>query len=866
MQFRKIITSQRLSLAVLIFCASLPGFATPIKKSIKASKSLPQTQLMQHYLRSDIVAHSLGWIPTHHTCNACHGYFFQPDDLIRHPNPLPATELPSVITSRGPTEFVQNGTSKLSDGVVVTQPGRRITADTAFIERDAKTGKVTVITLIGNVHFAQYNRLIVATYARMDLLHHTIALQNALYHLGPAYQGERGQKIKLDYDAWGYAAYVHNPSQQLIKFQDATYSTCSPLNQVWTLYGNHMRLNRDSGLGHANNVVIRFRKIPVVYFPYLRFPIDNRRVTGILIPTFSQSRQQGTRFGQPFYWNMAPNYDMTITPYYNLQRGLQVTDLFRYMTALSRGNLDLSYLPYDQDFKNYRIDTINEYNNTPDLQEYVDQLKTMHDYRGYAGFNGSVNWSDDWQAHYHVNYVTDPYYFRDVLSTYSFNNPNQLLNELDVQYQGDHWNLFSFAQGYQTLHRIDEFETPAYNQYMRLPEVDTTGFYPSMWKRFNTHLSAQAVDFQYQSVFPTQTPNVPTPVGQRFHVRPSVDYDAVWSAGYIDPQIYVDTTSYITQFQTTPSYVSRSDFNQTRVMPIADVDAGLYFDRSFHFNEHSYIQTLEPRLFYLYVPYKSQGDYPIFDTQLLPFSYNQLFTINRFAGFDRLDNANQTSFGLTSRILDSDEGGEKIRADLGVIYYLQNPQVQLPGLTLPDPETFSPVIGSLTYSINRYLSYSGNAAWDIQNNQMNNAGTALTYQGGNNRIMTLGYNYVYYPGKDVLGFNQSTNQIYGGVSTPFYNQWTGFGYMGYDFSNQYPTSYLAGLQYDSCCWALRFVFDREFLSRSPSSTPTDVINQYNNIYYVQLQLKGLSSVGKDSATSVLASRFPGYKDPFLNSL
>ncbi len=365
---------------------------------------------------------------------------------------------------------------------------------------------------------------------------------------------------------------------------------------------------------------------------------------------------------------------------------------------------------------------------------------------------------------------------------------------------------------------------------------------------------------------PTQNTTIPTPIGQRLHIRPSIDYDKVWSAGYIDPQVYFDATSYFTSFQTTNGGVSRPNFDKTRVLPIVDVDTGLYFDRMFNFQKTHYIQTLEPRLFYLYVPYQNQDEYPVFDTQLLPFSYNQIFSINRFTGFDRLDNANQASVGLTSRILNSDTGQEKIRADLGLIYYIQNSKVGLPGISLGPTQTLSPLVGQLTYDINRYWAYSGSLAWDISNGQMNNAGTALTYRGLDNHILSLGYNYIFAEGDNAVDQPLSTNQIYAGGSTPFFNRWTGFGYAGYNFSGKYPVSYMAGLQYDSCCWALRFVFDRHFTGLSPSSTSSNIINQYDNVYYVQLQLKGLASVGNDSAESLLTSRLPGYKDPFSNSL
>ena len=677
MQLRKLISSQHVSLAVLALCTALYGFAAPAKKSPKASKSLPQTQLQSYYLQPHVAAQRLNWIQAPGSCNVCSGYFYQPLDLHKHPNPLPANQLPLSISSYGPAEFEQNGTSKLTGGVVVTQPGRRITADTALVRRDRKAGKITVITLVGNVHLQQYNRLIVATYAQINLLQHSIVLKNALYHIGPAASGETGQKIKLHYDAWGYAAYIHNPTHEIINFYDTTYSTCTPRNQVWMISGSHMHFDRNRGYGTAQNVLLRIHKIPVAFLPYLRFPLDNRRLTGFLIPEFSHSKNQGTRIGEPFYWNMAPNYDMTITPYYNFKRGFQIEDLFRYLTKRGHGTLDLSYLPYDNGFKKYREDTISNFQGMPGRDLFVDKLRGMHNYRGFAAFNGEQYWNDEWHSNFHLTYVTDPYYFRDIDSQASFENPNQLLNEFDLQYQGLHWNFTSMVEGYQTLHRIDQFDQPTYDQYMRLPEFDAAGFYPNIWHHLSWHGSSQAVDFQYNGAFPPEQPDLPIAIGQRFHARPSFDYDQIWSSGYIDPQLFLDMTSYITQFKNSISGASRNNFDKSRTLPIVDIDTGLFFDRNFHFHDGDYIQTLEPRVFYLYVPYKNQDQYPDYDTQLLPFSTNQLYSVNRFTGYDRLDNANQVTLGLSSRILNSDTGQEKNRASLGFIYYIQQQKVGL---------------------------------------------------------------------------------------------------------------------------------------------------------------------------------------------
>ncbi len=833
-------------------------FATPAKKSHKANKLLNQPQ---------VVADRLHWIVSDNCYNNCGGYFFQPLQLKKYPNPLPAGQLPTDIESHGPAKFMRNGMSKLTGGVVVTQPGRRITADTAFVYRDAKTNKVSALTLIGNVHFQQYQRLIVAMYAHMDMRARTILLKQALYHVGPAEVHDKlNQNIKLNYDAWGASKTIMNPSHDIMNLTDTTYSTCSPLNQVWKISASHLHFDRDQGIGMAKNMVLRVKHVPVAYFPYAWFPIDNRRQNGFLFPDLSISKKRGSKIGVPIYWNMAPNYDMTVTPYYNFKRGFELDDLFRYITTKGKGKLQFNYLPYDRDFKSYRRDTINEYQNNNDLTTFIEKLRKMHDYRGYLGFNGEEQWSDSWHSYFHLNYVTDPYFFRDISAKAYFYNPNQLLNEVTLSYSGAHWDLLAMVEAYQTLHPIDQFDQPIYDQYQRLPELDATAFYPNIWRDFSWHWDSQAVNFNYDSAFPTKNNTQPTPIGQRLHLRPSIEYNHIWRGGYFDPQFYLDTTSYITQFKQTTESSTRNDFTRTRVLPIINVNTGLYFERRFGFRQTPYIQTLEPRLFYLYVPYQNQDAYPNFDTELLPFSYNQLFSVNRFSDYDRLDNANQVSLGLSSRILNSGSGQQKLRADFGVIYYIQDPKVSLSDVTLVH-KTWSPLVGNLNYSLTDAISLSGAMAWDAYNGHMNNASARVNYRPSydSSKVFTLGYQYVRADGQNLVGISNTTNQIFGGISWPLWYQWSGFGYAEYSFSGHYPENYFAGLQYDSCCWALRFIFNRHFTGRSPSSTSSNVMNQYDNVYYVQLQLKGLGSVGNNSASSLLESRLPGYHDPFANS-
>lgn len=842
-----------------ILCSVTPMFCATVvlANPQEASKTVTQTQ---RSMQQSVLAKRLGWVQTGGACNLCDGYYRQPKDLVLHPHPASPKQLPTSITAEGPTIFRQNGQSVLTGGVVVTQPGRRITADRALVLRDQKTSKVVALTLMGHVHLQQYGKLVVAPYAHLDLRQKSVLLRDAIYHVGH-FINIADKTSKITYDAWGFADFLHNPSRDVLDLKGASYTTCSPLNPVWMLSAKHIHLNRHQGIGKAYSTVLRIKKIPVLYLPYLRFPIDNRRLSGFLTPDFMHSKRLGFSVSTPFYWNMASNYDTTLTPRYMTKRGFEISALSRYLTAGGHGVLDLNFLPKDNAFKHYRQDTIAAYANDPDLTQYVNQLRGYHNDRGFFAFNGHEQWNPQWRTEVHVNYATDPYYFRDLGTPIPLNSPDQLLNALSTQYIGDHWNVTGLLQAYQTLHRIDEAYDPVFNQYQRLPEFDAQALYPSVWRAMDFSVTAQFVNFNYKSDFPTEENTLPTPEGLRWHARPGLSYHVTAASAYLNPQLYLDTTAYGTHFKATDESGTRGDFDRTRVLPIVAIDSGVYFDRRTQFWGHHYIQTLEPRLLYLYVPYQKQADYPNFDTELLPINFAQLFRFNRFTGYDRLENANQISLGLTSRLLSASNADERFRADLGVIVYFQNPKVILPGETL-SANTLSPLIGSAEYHINPLWTASGGVAWDFHHDHMNNASADVVYSDHAHHIIDFGYGYVHEVGQTILGLSNSTNEVHAGFLLPVHSRWSVLGYAAYDIAQKRADTYYSGLQYDSCCWALRFIYDRHFIGQSPSSTPSHIQNTYDNVYYLQLLLKGLGSVGNSNPSSLLRSSLSGYRDPF----
>jgi len=711
------------------------------------------------------------------------------------------------------------------------------------------------ILIAGDASFRRYFRVHSEDKATLNLENNTAELEHSSYRV---YQ-ENTRFGKNN--AWGTAEQAKLLPTDIIQLHHASYSTCSPLNPTWQITASQIKIDKKKKHVSARNAFIRLHNIPILYTPYISFSMNNERKSGFLGPLLQYSRAHGFSWTQPYYFNLAPNDDLTLNAVYMSKRGTQANGLFRYLTKSSEGKIYISFLPNDREFRKFKKNTFAEFPPPVAGQflPYISELRTEKVNRGYFAFNNESVISDQWESNIEINYLTDPYYFRDFGATINEITANQLLNQANINYTGMHWNFGGLVLGYQTLHLIDQSTNPTVNQYSRLPELDISGNYPNIFTGTNFDVSAQAVNFHYHSTFAPVTATQPE--GQRLHVLPSFNHPINWASGYLTPAISIDSTSY----NVIRKQLGQAE-NSSRNIPIVDIDSGLYFDRLFHWGAKNYFQTLEPRLFYLYVPYINQDKYPNYDTQILPFSYSQLFAINRFTGFDRFQNANQVSFGLTSRILNADTAYQRLKADIGIGYYFQRPRVCLtPGCKI-DNVNFTPLDAQLTYYPAQYWSTSANIAWDTKRNQTNNTQITINYGRDGKHIIGAGYTFVHaQPGTpqfSIFGFSNNSSIYNVHVAWPITNRWSAVGYLYYNVSKHHAENYFTGLQYDTCCWSFRFMVNKSFVGGVPVNRGTQIINKYNTNYIFQIQLKGIGSVGNSNPNALLTNSIPGYFDPF----
>lgn len=801
------------------------------------------------------IAKQLGWVEQKNAYNLCNGYY-----LELPINYIPNTQVQSqsdnyninadrviVPLKQGPYVFKKN--------VVVTQIGRQLKSDLAYGYRDKKTGKVSLIKTIGNVRLRAPNKLILAERASFNVKTKKILLHNLHYRLNRG--GEKTIIIKnkktgaterhiYQLSAHGEAKTAQHTNNKITTLKNATYSTCQPNHcQVWMIKGSTIKLDSNKGRGEAWNTMLFLKGIPVFYFPYFNFPIDHKRHTGFLTPKFGISSRKGLSLDTPYYWNIAPNYDALITPNFMQKRGVLLQGLFRYLLPNSNGQIGAGYLPNDHEFKKFKK---------------KNPQATGSNNRKNFFFKNTTNINKHLSASVDYNYVGDDYFIRDLGGNLLDSSNNQLLRQAKISYTNNIWSFFGNAQSYQTLHPVNQANIS--NQYARLPQLQLNANFPEHPAGLYFGLNSEFTRFSFTR---NPYPDTTSIVGQstRANFKPFVSLPLNWPFAYITPRAQFQLTSYNVQ---NPLFGAKK--SPHLAVPIFDIKSGMFFDRDANFSNHKYQQTLEPTIYYLYVPYHNQNNIPYFDTSSQSFNYDFMFLDNRFAGIDRVGDANQTTLGLTSRLINEDSGDEKALVSIGRIYYFQDRRVTLCyNNTCPanneDQQHLSPIAALGTYHFNPHLSANAAATWSSKTRAFDNRDIGMQYLLDSKHIINVDYNYAK-QGNVIAGVpaGSSQNDLKQTNISGYWKinkHWSIMGRWNYSWSHAYNQAYMYGVAYDSCCWAIRLVTARTFTAVGPAP---DYTKQYDQAYYVEIALKGLDTVANVDSGDFLAQSIAGYSDTF----
>lgn len=579
----------------------------------------------------------------------------------------------------------------------------------------------------------------------------------------------------LDLHAFGEAE-VMLEEQNRIQLENTLYSTCPPGQKDWYLKAGKLVLDRDNNIGTARKVSITFKGVPFMYLPYISFPLEGRK-TGFLLPDIGHSSSSGTDISLPYYWNIAPHRDATTTPRYISKRGSMLETEFRYLNPNSAGMLNVDTLPDDKLYGDDRLSTT-----------------LHHDARlGRA-----------WQTSLDYRYVSDTDYFNDLGNSQGNTSLTHLERRLDLSYQGQNWRFQGLVQDHQTLSGVEP--------YRRLPQLRLTAASPKRSGKLQYAFAGEWVSFEHED------PLHPDPDGSRLDLYPSLSLPLQGSAWFLTPRL----ASRYTQYQLVDVI---GDESPSRNQEIASLDAGLFFERELKIAGQSVQQTLEPRLYYLHVPYDDQSNLPVFDSSALDFSFSQLFRENRFSGADRMGDAEQLTLALSSRLNRLDNGRELARVSLGQIFYYRDREVTI----LPAPvetEESSSLVGELALQPRENLALSTTVQWNPHQDVTEQLGARLIYRPEPRRALSLNYR---------LRRDQALRQTDLVALWPLSQHWHFLGRWNYDLETEQSLDTLAGLEYQSCCWGLRLT------GRAQLNTSTQEIDRS---IYLSLELKGLANIGQ----------------------
>ena len=570
----------------------------------------------------------------------------------------------------------------------------------------------------------------------------------------------------------GSAGVVELLSPTTARVEDFDFTTCPPEQLDWQLKSRSVDLDMDRGQGVARHARLEFKGVPILYSPWLSFPLDDQRKSGFLYPRLGLSSTDGFDITVPWYWNIAPNQDATFEPRWIQKRGFMLGSEYRFLTRSQQGQLNLDFLP-------------------------GDDLAGRDRYFGQFEYQARL--APRWRATANLRRASDDRYFIDLGSELSDSAQRFLRSSIGVRGSGRIWTLDVLADAFQVL---DETVRPGNEPFRRLPRITLQVDQP-LATNFDLSMQSELVYFDRDEGI----------TGTRLDLFPRIRYSLMRPGWFVRPALGVRSTAYHLN--------GAENDNPTRTLPIASVDAGMIFERSMGDGR---IQTLEPRLFYLYVPFEDQSDIPRFDTRELTFGFSQLFHHNRFSGPDRQGDANQLTAALSSRLLDAADGRSRLDVSLGQIFYFRDLEVQL-GSQPPESRQRSETVAEFNWRPARQLIVSAGLQWDSEDNETRVAQFGLSYRDQRGRQAAFGYRFR----------RDRVDQADFRVRYPVRDNINLIGRINYSFEEDEALELLAGIEYESCCWALRLT-GREYILDRDSETRTAV--------FLELHLKGLGSLGR----------------------
>ena len=711
---------------------------------------------------------------------------------------------------------------KLEGDVQLQRLDQLVRADTLTFDTET-----TDYTADGNVRAQDRSMLMSADHARGTGTPSTTYLEHVRYQM----LQQRGN---------GTAATANMTDPDHGRLTDGTYTTCDPDDVRWHLHASDLDVDYVKNEGHAHNATLYYGDVPFFWFPYLKFSLDDQRESGFLPPHVGYSVRRGLVLGLPYYLNLAPNYDATIEPRESTDRGPMLAGQFRYLDAGDKAQFDFNYVPHDQE--------VNE-----ELARYAAQqaagtnllaspLDIPHQRYSFRLQDTSL-FSPNWGAVVDIKHVSDKQYFQDYGDNLTSSATSLLPSSAYLNGRGEWWTA---SLGGDSSEVTQPYISEAFEPYERLPRGTFVAEH-AIAGGLDAGVNAEYVNFRkspfHVALTPTTFQRIEAVEGQRVDLYPYLAYPVETAGYFIRPELGVRYTSYdlhnLAEYaQTNPGGPQFMNHTPSRSVPIFDLDAGLIFERQVNLFGSDFSQTLEPRLYYLRVPYRNQNDLPIFDTQLPSFDFPSLFRSNQFTGADRQSNANNLTLALTSRLIDTASGDQVLSASIGQIRYFDTQRVQLPGYPEVDYSG-----SDYVFELDWRLNDNWDLKWDQQynpNSRVFDPATAQSIENLHHTDLSAVSVEHRFRGDGVLNFSYRyrrglLEQVDAAALLPLNATWSLVGRYYYSLMNRQLLEAFAGAQYDSCCVAFRMLVRRYVNAIGQVHADTGL--------YFELEFKGLGSTG-----------------------
>ncbi|PLW81059.1 LPS-assembly protein LptD [Kineobactrum sediminis] len=759
----------------------------------------------QNATANDVAA--LDWVPVAEVpeelrdplCRSCGGRYIDPlagSDVSGSPES-------ADIRARATQSELQGDDIYLRGGVTVEQGYRQLRGGDAYFNRDEGEGRLT-----GGITLREPGLLLRGEEARYST------------ETGEA-SIEQSEFVLHEQHLHGSAGQLRRNAEGLLFITDGSMSYCAPGSDEWAIRADSIKLDVDEGVGTARGAKLDLGGVPVLYLPWLRFPLDDRRRTGLLWPDLGSDSSGGLDVAVPIYFNLAPNYDLLYTPRYIQERGTNHELEARYLDQKTGSwTVGGAYMAQDDQFLR-------------DRPQQEDQKRWL----GVIKQNGLFD--QRWRSRVDYSRASDVDYLKDLdTSNLDMRRRTNLLQLASMDYLGEEWLIGAEFQQFQSL--ADDIS----NDYKKLPQITAS------YRTANTPFEINPIFLGQYSYFDTDDDRV---TGQRVYLEGGATAPMLWQYGFLRPTVKYRYLEYELNEQGLVAGNSPSTGSA-----LASIDGGLVFERRTGLAGRGLLQTLEPRFYYLRSEYEDQSDQPDFDSAELTFSYNQLFRETRFSGRDRLDDSNQLSLGLTTRYISDEDGREYLNASLGQIFYFDDRRVRLNPQDPALDQSSSEMAAELNFYPNKRLSLRNSLVWDPDSGNMNAGSLQASYRRDDNAVFNLGYSYR----RPLTQVNPEgvTEQAHASAHYPLNNRWKLFAAVNYSIEDATSVEDVVGIEYDTCCWRVRLLHLRYFDNAPGQNTDfSDPDLERKRSTQVQVVLKGMGGFG-NRVSDLLEDMIRGFQD------